>query len=406
MLGSCGRPSLNLEPGSYRATLDIPAGKSVPFGLDVAREETGFVLYLLNGQERVRVPDVQATPGQLTARMPGYENMLHATIRGGRLEGHLTLVHGDGQALELPFHARLGDTWRFHSKPLHDNADLQGRWQVTFSGTGGRDVVPGIAEFMQRFAEVTGTVVTPAGDQRYLAGEVRDELLQLSRFDGGAVVLYEAKLDADGRLVGEAWSDRAGTRHFVASRNADVSYDSILQSPAEPADPIPFQFTARDVDGRTVTDDDARFAGKPLLVTLTASWSPSSRDEIGPLQRLAAHFRHQGLEVLALCYEQHAAFEPSAAAIQRFRDATRVTYPTMLAGRFEGDAIRGAPAPIGPHPSLPTWLVVDRAHRVVRVHPVFIGPAAGTAHEMMMREIERSLEIVLAAPAPVSPGSS
>jgi hypothetical protein len=51
-----------LQPGIYRATLTVPGGE-LPFGLDVAREEKGLVLYLVNGEERVRVPAQVANDG-------------------------------------------------------------------------------------------------------------------------------------------------------------------------------------------------------------------------------------------------------------------------------------------------------------------------------------------------------
>src|SRR5512134_1138951 len=67
-----------LQPGSYRAVLEVPGGE-LPFELDVAREESGFVLYLVNGEERVRVTDVTVAEGQLTATMPGFTNTLTAS---------------------------------------------------------------------------------------------------------------------------------------------------------------------------------------------------------------------------------------------------------------------------------------------------------------------------------------
>ena len=47
--------------------LELPGGE-LPFGLDVAREESGIVLYLVNGEERVRVPEVVVEAGKLTAQ--------------------------------------------------------------------------------------------------------------------------------------------------------------------------------------------------------------------------------------------------------------------------------------------------------------------------------------------------
>ncbi|MCE3286137.1 MAG: alkyl hydroperoxide reductase, partial [Steroidobacteraceae bacterium] len=171
-VAACGKhTSRELQPGSYRAVLELPGGRSLPFGLDVALEEAGPVLYLINGPERVRVTEVVAQPGKVSARMPGYESLLTATISGGELAGAVTLVHGDGRTLELPFEARLGETWRFHPEPRSDNADFAGRWDVVFTGGKG-ERVRAVAEFEQHFEQVTGTVILPTDDQRYLAGEV------------------------------------------------------------------------------------------------------------------------------------------------------------------------------------------------------------------------------------------
>jgi hypothetical protein len=70
LITACGWRSRELQPGSYRAVLESPGGE-LPFELDVAREESGFVLYIANGEERVRVTDVAVADGQLTATMPG-----------------------------------------------------------------------------------------------------------------------------------------------------------------------------------------------------------------------------------------------------------------------------------------------------------------------------------------------
>ena len=93
-LAACSKPaSRDLQAGSYRATLELPGDKTVPFGLDVAQEEPGKVLYVTNGDERIRLDEVTVNPGQLQARFPGYETMLVAQVTGDELTGDVTLVH-------------------------------------------------------------------------------------------------------------------------------------------------------------------------------------------------------------------------------------------------------------------------------------------------------------------------
>lgn len=217
----CHHRGHDLQAGSYRAVVEVPGG-DLPFGLDVAREESGFVLYLVNDGQRVRVPGVVADAGRLSARMPGNESTLTAKISGDELDGEVTLLPSGGQKQVLPFRAKLGQTWRFVEKPLTDNADLAGRWSVTFTDDKGK-ASPGVAEFTQKFEAVTGAVLTPTGDQRFLAGEAHGDELLLSRFDGGEAHLYRGKLNERGELVGEHWSGKLSHDRFVAVRNPDAA---------------------------------------------------------------------------------------------------------------------------------------------------------------------------------------
>jgi hypothetical protein len=405
-VGACKKPtSKALQPGSYRAVLELAGGKRVPFGLDVAKEEKGPVLYLLNGPERVRVTEVSAEPGRLSARMPGYETTLEASIDGGDLDGTVRIVHEGGRTIDLPFHAKLGETWRFVEEPLSDNADLAGRWQMEFTGESGQRV-HGVAEFQQQFGQVTGTLILPTGDQRYLAGDVRDETLHLSRFDGGAVVLYEAKLDADGRLVGEAWTDREGRQRFVGTRNPDAEVDAAavatrLHNPDEG-----FAFAFPDLDGRTVSSTDPAFQGKVLLVTITSSACPNAHDEARLLAGLDRRYRSRGLAVVSLMFEQHADAAKAMAAIRRFRKATGIEYPTLLAGPADKEAASAALPQLDAVRAYPTALFIDRTGRVRRIHAGFVGPAAEVPHALLVQDYEQTLKELLAEPVPVSPGSS
>lgn len=216
LLTGCGARSKELQPGAWRAVLELPGGE-LPFELDVSSEESGFVLTLVNGEERVRVTEVTVAEGKLTATMPGNQNTLTARIEGDELEGEVGLAGPGGERQVLPFEAERGQAWRFFEEPLTDNADVSGYWTVTFTDEAGQST-KGTAEFTQSFGIVTGTVQTPTGDHRYLSGEIRDNELYLSRFDGASACLYRAKVNERGELVGEYWSGAREQRKFVAVR--------------------------------------------------------------------------------------------------------------------------------------------------------------------------------------------
>jgi thiol-disulfide isomerase/thioredoxin len=392
------RAATELEPGSYRATVELPGKQLVPFGLDVAREERGIVLYLVNGPERVRVHETSLDKGRLTALVPGYETKLSAQVSDGKLRGEVELTQAQGRVLRMPLVGEAGVAWRFYPEPRADNADLAGRWAVTFTDAQRRQTA-GVLELAQRHHVVTGTTILPADDERYLAGEVHDEELRLSRFDGGAAVLYEARLDAQGRLVGETWSDRGGHRTFVATRNPDASVNgqavyTQLRNPE-----APFSFAFRDLDGQTMSSTDPRLTGKVLLVTLSGSWCPNSHDEARLLVDLDRRYRAQGLAVVGLMFEQHAEFERAVAAVRRFRAATGIEYPTLIAGTSDKESATRALPQLDAVRAYPTTLFIDRSGRVQRIHTGFAGPAAGVRHELLAQEFAQTIESLLAGDA-------
>jgi len=384
LAGGCDQKSRDLQPGNYRAVLDLPGG-GLPFALDVAQQDGKFVLFLVNGEERVRVSEVTVKDGRLTARMPGYENTLNAAIEGDELNGEVSLLRPGGERQVLPFRAVRDQTWRFFEQPITDNVDVAGRWSVTFTSDDGK-TSPGVAEFKQTFERVTGTILTPTGDHRFLSGEVRGDELYLSRFDGASAYLYRAKVGEDGALVGEQWSGKTGHQRFRAERNPDAvldtsAVDTGLKDPA-----VRLEFTFPDLEGKPVSLADARFQGKVVIVTLAGSWCPNCHDEAALLAQLYREFRRQGLEVVSLMFEHFGDFAQAAAATRRFREEFGIEYPTLIAGISDKDeAAKALPQLTGVF-AFPTTIWVDRTGTVRKIHAGFSGPATGEHYTRLVEE--------------------
>lgn len=222
---ACSLGGRELQPGDYRSVITTPEGE-LPFGLHVAREETEWALHLVNGEERIRIPQVEVTDGQLTARFAPDAATLTAEIRGDLLSGRVTLPGADGGPAEYPFAARAGQSWRFNEEPVNDNADVSGRWDVALTA-GGAPARRGEAVFQQSFERVSGTFGTADAPGRPLAGEVRHDDLYLSRYDGGTAELCHARLEDDGSLAGWCWSAVRGRESFEARRTADAAGDVV-----------------------------------------------------------------------------------------------------------------------------------------------------------------------------------
>jgi thiol-disulfide isomerase/thioredoxin len=401
--GGCERFNRELQPGIYRATLTVPGGE-LPFGLDVAREEKGPVLYLVNGEERVRVPAQVAEDGTVTATVPGYETTLTARVRGRKLTGEVTMTGRGGVKQTLRFAAERGTAWRFYEEPATDNVDVAGRWEVTFKGDDGTQA-RGVAEFAQRFEQVTGTMLLTTGDQRYLAGEVHGDQLRLSRFDGGSAYLYHASVNQRGELVGEYWSGNTAHRTFVAVRNPDAELDTSGVATDMRDGNVKLQFTFPDLDGKPMSLADPRFAGKVVIVALDGSWCPNCHDEARLLMELYRRYRAQGLEIVSLMFEHHGDFERAAGAARKFRDDLGVEYPMLIAGTTDrDDAATKLPQLTGIH-AFPTTIFLDRNGHVRKIRAGFWGPATGLRYDRLVAEWTSLIESLLAEGAAADPAA-
>jgi thiol-disulfide isomerase/thioredoxin len=225
--------------------------------------------------------------------------------------------------------------------------------------------------------------------------------VKLSRFDGGAVVLYEGTLDEKGQLAGTMWTDRHGPQRFVATRSPDATIDPValatqLRNPLEP-----FTFSFRGLDGSTVSSDDPRFDGKAMLVTLAGSWCPNSHDEAVLLAALDRKYRDRGLAIVSLMFEQHSEFDRAVTAVRRFRAAAGIDYPTLIAGEADKTTASAALPQLESVVAYPTAIFIDRSGLVRKIHTGFAGPATGVQHAVLARDFELEIEALL-APDPVA----
>lgn len=394
LLHGCGGFSDVPLVGRYRAVLELPGGE-LPFGLELAQEDAAWVIHLLNGAERIRVSDVEIKDGILLATFPGFENTLRAQIGKERLDGDVTLVKAGGKLQVIPFSAEYGDTWRFFEQSSTDNADVSGRWAVVFAEDEGR-VKQAVGEFEQSHDQVTGTFLTATGDHRFLVGQVRGDELYLSTFDGAHAYLYKAEVDQSGGLVGDFWSGLAWHESWTARRDPAAALDESQTATALQDDSGRFAFSFPDLDGTSVSLDDARFAGKVVIVTLVGSWCPNCHDEAAFLAPLYDRYRAEGLEIVALMFEHFGDFAQAVVATQRFRQQYDIRYTTLIAGISDKqEAGKVLPQLTGVY-AFPTTIFVDRQGTVRKIHAGFAGPAAPREHEQLTSEFTALIEDLLA----------
>jgi thiol-disulfide isomerase/thioredoxin len=394
-LCGCQRESAQgVNMGTYRAVLKLPGG-DLPFGLELAKEGSATVGYIVNGQERLKLTDVKILGPHLEIRMPGYENVLSADAAGNQLRGEVLLVKPHGKNQHIPLLATLGENYRFFQGVPADNKDLSGRWAATFVEDGGASENL-IGEFSQSHDVVTGTFLTDNGDHRFLAGQVKGDEFALSTFDGAHAFLYKARIAADGSLAGDYWSGLAYHEKWTAKRDAAAKLPDAYALTGMRAGSKQFDFAFPDLEGKTVTSKDPEFQGKVLIVALAGSWCPNCHDEAAFLAPLYKEYRAKGLEIVSLMFEHFGDFPRAAEATHRFRQHYGIEYATLIAGISDKDEAAKKLPMLDRVYAFPTTIFIDRKGNVRKIHTGFSGPATGEHYEEFVTEVKSTLDQLLA----------
>jgi len=395
----------SVKPGTYRVVLQSPGG-DLPFGLDLAHDGRGWVGYLVNGRERLKVSEVSVKGSHLDIKMPGYENRLTADAKGGELQGEIVLDKLGGKDQHIPLRAQFERRYRFFPQLPGGNADVSGRWSVTFAEDGGKTETA-VAEFSQSRGVVTGTFLTDTGDHRFLAGQVRGDELYLSTFDGAHAFLYRAKIvGADGSarvgrplpgaLAGDFWSGSAYHETWTAKRDANAALPNAYSLTTMRAGVKDFEFAFPDLGGNIVTSKDAKFQHKVIVVALAGSWCPNCHDEAAFLAPLYRDYQAKGLEIVSLMFEHFGDFERAAAATERFRQHYGIEYTTLIAGISDKDEAAKKLPMLDRVYAFPTTIFIDRRGQVRKIHTGYSGPATGEHYTQFVAEFKSTLAQLLA----------
>jgi thiol-disulfide isomerase/thioredoxin len=390
--GATGATGVKL--GSYRVVLQTPGGE-LPFGLDLLRQDSQTIGFLVNGQERLLLSEVKIDGSHLEIRMPGYENVLTADAVGDQLRGEIFLVKPGDKNQHVPLQATLGENYRFFASPATDNADLSGRWAVKFTDDDGA-AEAAVGEFSQAHDAVSGTFLTATGDHRFLAGQVKGDQVYLSTFDGAHVFLYKAQLMPDGTLAGDFWSGLAFHEKWAARRDAAAALPNAYGVTAMRAGIRHFDFAFPDLSGKTVSSQDPQFRGKVLIVALAGSWCPNCHDEAAFLAPLYKDYRGKGLEIVSLMFEHFGDFPRAAEATQRFRQHYDIEYTTLIAGISDKDAAAKKLPMLQSFVAFPTTIFIDRKGNVRKIHTGYSGPATGDHYVQFVKEVKTTLDQLLA----------
>lgn len=378
-----------LMTGTWRATIALQ-GQQLPFTFNIAKADSNrYEAYLINGEERLLIDDVQVSGDSLLMPMSFFDTQIEARILGDRLEGMFVKNYAEGY--RLPFLAEHGEDYRFIQAASGEPQSFDGKWEVYFEG----DSLLSVGIFEQEGDQVTGSFLTTTGDYRFLEGNVEGSTMMLSAFDGEHAFLFEARLQADGSLQGDFWSGQSFHTTFSGERNpeAELPDANELTYLREGYDKLAFTFP--NLEGEPVSLSDEKYRGKVVIVQLFGTWCPNCMDETKFYADWYRRHQDEDVEIIGLAYERKDDFDYASSRVKKMIDKLDVGYDFLIAGVSDKEEAAKTLPMLNRVMSFPTSIFIDKNGQVRNIHTGFSGPGTGVYYERFVEDFNILMDKLL-----------
>lgn len=184
-----------LPSGWWRASIMRPDGHTIDFNVAVQYKKGKPVWFIRNASEKIEVTAIEQKQDSMLVQMPLFESEFRLQlINNNTLRG--VWIKGTSNATQVvPIVFTYNQPQRYPQAKQTKRA-VTGRWGATFNENG-KKPMQAVVEFKQNGTALTGTVLTPTGDYRYLEGAVSNDTLHMSTFDGSHAYYFRATIQND-----------------------------------------------------------------------------------------------------------------------------------------------------------------------------------------------------------------
>lgn len=384
-----------LKKGRWVAGLQLNEKDVLPFEMEIEKTKNGYQFYVVNGDEMIEMQTPEIKSDSIHVRFPYFNSEL-VFIADGKKEIKGYWQNFNKKNYTIPFQAkRSKKNARFSEtkKKPESLVQVNGKWEVTFSANS-ESAYPAVGLFTQEEDVVTGTFLTETGDYRYLAGNVTEDSLYLSCFDGSHAFLFKAVKKGD-MIDGTFFSGSHWSTNWMAKPNADFE----LKSPEE----LTFiegdstvQFRLSNLEGKSTIFPNTSTEGKVVIIQIMGTWCPNCLDETIYYKMLHDRYDDQGLEIISVCYEAGETFEEHKASIERLKKNLDLDFTFIVGGSARKSLASKHFPMLNEVISFPTSIFIGRDGEVKRVHTGFNGPGTGDIYQDYMKETNALVEFLLA----------
>jgi peroxiredoxin len=396
-LSMAAQMKLALQTGAWRAYLIRKDGVPVVFTMHVIEVNKKKQLIIKNAEEEIILTNLVIKKDAVNFSTPFFESDFKTQLEpDGSLKGTWIKGTADGKQY-WPFYAYPNQPERFFTADKKANNNISGRWAVTITRPNNTER-PAIAEFTQKENYLTGTLLTPSGDARYLEGVVTGDSLLLSAFDGSHIYFFSARINNNQTISdGIFYSGFAGKEKWVAVKNDRAQLPDAGNTPQLKEGFEKLDFTFPDINGKPVSINDKRFKDKVVIIQIMGSWCPNCMDETAFLTDYYKKNKQRGIEIISLAYELSTDFKRSQITLRKFQQRFKVTYPMLVSGVSVSDSLKTEKTipQLTTIKVFPTTIFIGKDGKVKQFHTGFYGPGSGEHYTEFKKYFSDTVEALL-----------
>lgn len=376
--------------GLWDATINFN-GTEIPFKFELAGDGAGIKGWFFNGDEREVSNSGSLENGNLVLSFDSYLAKLTGTFKDGVFDGqygpmlkNMSAVHAVRASQKASVSAKapsIAGQWDLIGVKSSKGEQA---WRLILRQTGN---------------DVSGAILRVDGDTGTLTGSFqKDGQFVMSHFSGARPALMIVKPNGDGSL-----DVSLSALHGFSEMKAVRPEEAIAKGLPQPTDPTthttvkdptkPFDFSFPDLNGNLVSNTDARFRGKVVIINITGSWCPNCHDEAPFLASLYDKYHKQGLEVVALNFEEADQLK-NPTRLRAFIKEYGIHYTVLLGG--ETDSAQAKLTQAQNWNAWPTTFFVGRDGLVKGAHAGFPSPGSGELYRQAKEEFTAKVEKLLA----------
>jgi thiol-disulfide isomerase/thioredoxin len=393
LAGAPARAQTGTPVGQWNAVVTVSNNTiEIPCKFEIVAVGNQYRGYFFDGDVKVPSAPASIENGTLDLPFSQYGARLQVSLKGNALEGKY-----DRGTRGAPYAFRAVRA----TPPTPTTGTVpqnSGEWRSPTKRSKGETAWRFIVR--QKGADVSATILRIDGDTGTLSGRFENGRFLISHFSGARPVKYEITQNADGSLqLVQNGNQKLTALKLTDARAQEAKPTSPTQFTRMKNPSEPFRFSYPDLGGKLVSNTDARFKGKVVLVSITGSWCPNCHDEAPFLTELYRSYHDKGLEIVALGFEEADQLK-NPVRPRAFVKQFGIEYPFLLVGEPEE-----APEKISQAENLnafPTTFVIGRDGLVRTVHAGFASVATGTVHAESNKEMRAEIEHLLAEKAPAA----